>query len=116
MENHVPHIDVSTEFNQDMSKSARERRNRLLKKQHAMQRTESAEPSKTPQERSNHLCQERQTVQQATTRAQPSLNNDTLQLFGDKDALTLAQWDCGEIDTICGFCNAKMWIKKRFVQ
>jgi hypothetical protein len=34
-----------------------------------------------PQERSNHLCRERQTIQQATTRAQPSLINNTLQLF-----------------------------------
>jgi hypothetical protein len=46
------------------------------------------------------------------TRAQPSFGNDTLQLFGDEDALGLAQWDCGEMDTICGFCNVKMWIKE----
>jgi len=36
-----------------------------------------------------------------------------LQLFGDKDASAPGQWDCGEMDTICGFCNAKMWIKER---
>jgi hypothetical protein len=29
LENHVPHINVPAEFNQDMSESARERRNRL---------------------------------------------------------------------------------------
>jgi hypothetical protein len=40
-----------------------------------------------------------------------------LQLFGDKDALAPeAQWDCGEMDTICGFCNAKMWIKERLAK
>jgi hypothetical protein len=39
-----------------------------------------------------------------------------LQLFGDENALTLAQWDCGEMDTICGFYNAKMWIKERLAK
>jgi len=34
-------------------------------------------------------------------------------LFGDEDASALGQWDCGEMDTICGFCSVKMWIKKR---
>jgi hypothetical protein len=29
LENHVPHIDVPAEFNQDTSKSTHERRNRL---------------------------------------------------------------------------------------
>ncbi len=43
----------------------------------------------------------------------PSLRNDTLQLFGDKDASAPGRWDCGEMDTICGFCNVKMWIKER---
>jgi len=37
-------------------------------------------------------------------------------LFGDEDALALARWDCGEMDTICGFCNAKMWIKERLAK
>jgi len=39
-----------------------------------------------------------------------------LQLFGDENALTLAQWDYGEMDTICGFSNAKMWIKERLAK
>jgi hypothetical protein len=34
-------------------------------------------------------------------------------LFGDEDASAPARWDCGEMDTIYGFCNAKMWIKER---
>jgi hypothetical protein len=34
-------------------------------------------------------------------------------LFGDGDASALGQWDYGEMDTICGFYNAKMWIKER---
>jgi hypothetical protein len=29
LENHVPHINAPTEFNQDMAESARERHNRL---------------------------------------------------------------------------------------
>jgi hypothetical protein len=29
------------------------------------------------------------------------------------DALAPGRWDCGEMDTICGFCSAKMWIKER---
>jgi hypothetical protein len=39
-----------------------------------------------------------------------------LQLFGDKDVLASAQWDYGEMDTICGFCNAKMWIKEQLAK
>ncbi len=74
------------------------------------------EPSKTSQERSNRLCQEQRTIQQAASRAQPSLGNDALQLFGDENASTLGRWDCGEMDTICGFCNAKMWIKERLAK
>jgi hypothetical protein len=58
LENPVPHIDVLVEFNQGTSKSAHERCNRLQREQCAKQRE------------------------------QPSLRNDTLQLFGDKDALT----------------------------
>ncbi len=58
LENHVPHIDVPTKFNQGTSKSARERHNRLQRERHVKQRE------------------------------QPSLRCDALQLFGDKDAST----------------------------
>ncbi len=112
LENLVPHINVPAKFNQDMSKSACERRSRLLREWRARQRIELVRPSEMPQERSNRLCRERRTIQQAAARAQPSLSNDALQLFGDEDVSALARWDCGEMDTICGFCNAKMWIKK----
>jgi hypothetical protein len=27
-----------------------------------------------------------------------------------------ARWDYGEMDIICGFCNVKMWIKKRLAK
>jgi hypothetical protein len=47
---------------------------------------------------------------------QPSLGNDALQLFADKYASTPTQWDCGEMDIICGFYNAKMWIKERLAK
>jgi hypothetical protein len=103
LENLVPHINVPVEFNQDTLKSARERRNRLLREQHARQCTKSIGPSETPQNRSNHLCRKQRTVQQVVARAQPSLSNDALQLFRDKNALAPTQWDCGEMDTICGF-------------
>ncbi len=83
LENHVPHIDVPTEFNQGTSESAHERRNHLQKKRHAQQ------------------CEQR------------SFGKDTLQLFGNEDALAPRRWDCGEMDTICGFCSVKMWIKER---
>ncbi len=83
MENHVPHIDVAAEFNQGTSKCTHERRNCLQRERHAKQRE------------------------------QPSLRNDALQLFGDEDALASRRWDCGEMDTICGFCSTKMWIKER---
>jgi hypothetical protein len=33
-------------------------------------------------------------------------------LFANEDTLALAQWDCEEMDIICGFCNAKMWIEE----
>jgi hypothetical protein len=111
LENLVPHIDVPVEFNQDTSESAHERHSRLQRKQRAKQCTKSTEPSETSQERSNRLCREQRTVQQAAARAQPSLGNDALQLFGDEDASAPGRWDCGEMDTICAFCNAKMWIK-----
>ncbi len=38
LENPVPHIDVLAEFNQGMSESAHERRNRLQREQRAKQR------------------------------------------------------------------------------
>jgi hypothetical protein len=65
--------------------------------------------SESAHERRNHLQRKRRAKQHE----QPSLRNDALQLFGDKDASALGRWDCGEMDTICGFCNAKMWIKER---
>jgi hypothetical protein len=37
-------------------------------------------------------------------------------LFGDEDVLAPAQWDCGEMDIIYGFCNAKMWIKEQLAK
>jgi hypothetical protein len=83
LENPVPHIDVPAKFNQGTSESARERHNRLKRERHAKQRE------------------------------QPSLRSDALQLFGDEDASTPGRWDYGEMDTIYGFCNAKMWIKER---
>jgi hypothetical protein len=82
LENHVPHIDVLAEFNQGTSESAHERRNRLQRERHVKQRE------------------------------QPSFRNDALQLFKDEDASAPGRWDCGEMDTICGFYNAKMWIKE----
>ncbi len=82
----------------------------------ARQRIKLAGPSKMLQKRSNRLCWERQTVQQIAARAQPSLINDTLQLFGDEDASPPRRWDYGKMDTICGFCNAKMWIKEQLAK
>jgi hypothetical protein len=55
LENHVPHINAPTKFNQNTSESASEHHNRLQREWRAKQRTKSAGPSKTPQERSNHL-------------------------------------------------------------
>ncbi len=79
LENPVPHnINVLVEFNQNMSKSACERSNRLQKERCARQRIESIGPSETPQKRSNRLHREQQTVQQAITCAQPSFDNDAL--------------------------------------
>jgi hypothetical protein len=37
-------------------------------------------------------------------------------LFGDEDASAPGPWDCGEMDTICGFYSAKMWIKERLAK
>jgi len=116
LENLVPHINVPVEFNQDTLESAREHCNCLQRERRARQRIELAGPFETPQERSNCLCREQRTVQQIAPCAQPSLGNDALQLFGDKDASTLGRWDCGKMDTICGFCNTKMWIKERLAK
>jgi hypothetical protein len=108
------------------SESAHERRNRLRRKNRAKQcehpslRNDalqlfvdgdaSAEgTSESAHERRNRLRRE----SRAKQREHPSLCNDALQLFGDGDASAPGQWDCGEMDTICGFCNAKMWIKER---
>jgi hypothetical protein len=63
VENHVPRIDVPAEFNQGTSESTRERHNRLKRERHAKK------------------CE------------QPSLPNDAIQLFGDKDALAPGRWD-----------------------
>ncbi len=116
MENLVPNIAFPAEFNQDMSESTHERRSCLQRKRRAKQCTKSTGPSETSQERNNRLCQERRTVQQVATCAQPSLGNDALQLFGDEDTSAPGRWDYGEMDTICGFCNAKMWIKERLAK
>jgi hypothetical protein len=45
-----------------------------------------------------------------------SLNNAALQLFENEDMLAPGRWDCGEMDTTCGFCNAKMWIKEQLAK
>jgi hypothetical protein len=55
LENHVPHINVIVEFNQDTSKSACERRNRLQRERCARQCIESPRPSEMAQERNNCL-------------------------------------------------------------
>jgi len=63
LENLVSHRNASVEFNQDTSKSTRKCCNRLQKKRCAKQRIELAKPFETPQDRSNRLRQERQTIQ-----------------------------------------------------
>ncbi len=63
LENPVPHRNALIEFNQDTSKSTRECCYRLQKERCAKQRTELAKPFETPQDRSNRLHQEWQTVQ-----------------------------------------------------
>jgi hypothetical protein len=115
--------DAST---QGTSKFAHERRNRLQREWRAEQREQpsfrndalqlfgdgeaSAQgTSESAHERRNRLQRERHVKQ----REQPSLRYNALQLFGDEDASAPGQWDCGEMDTICGFCSAKMWIKER---
>jgi hypothetical protein len=62
------------------------------------------------------LCRERRTIQQTTAHAQSFLGNDALQLFGNEDTSALKRWDYGEMDTICGFYKAKMWIKERLAK
>jgi hypothetical protein len=110
---------------QGMSESAHERRNCLRRKQRAKQREQpsfrndalqlfgdgdaSAEGmSKSAHERRNRLWRESRAKQCEHL----SLRIDVLQLFGDEDVSAPGRWDCGEMDTICGFCNAKMWIKE----
>jgi len=56
LENRVPHINVPTKFNQDMSEFAHERCNCLQRERRAKQCTKSAGPFETLQERSNCLC------------------------------------------------------------
>ncbi len=111
---------------QGTSESAHERRIRLQRKRRAKQREHPSFPNdalqlfrdgdasaqgtlESAQERRNCLRRE----QRAKQREQPSFRNDALQLFADADALAPGRWDCGEMDTICGFCSAKMWIKER---
>jgi hypothetical protein len=65
--------------------------------------------SESAHERHNRLRRE----SRAKQREHLSLRNDALQLFGDEDASDPGRWDYGEMDTICGFYNAKMWIKER---
>jgi hypothetical protein len=86
LHNMPPHVDVPVEFNQGTSEFA--------------------------DERCNHLQRERRVKQ----REQPSFRNEALQLFGDEDASASGQWDCGEMDTICGFSSAKMWIKEQLAK
>ncbi len=86
LHNMPPHIDVLAEYNQSTSESANERHNRLQRKWRAKQ------------------CE------------QPSFHNDALQLFRDEDASASGRWDCGEMDTICGVCSVKMWIKEQLAK
>jgi hypothetical protein len=111
---------------QGTSKSAHERHNCLRRERRAKQceqpslRNDALQlfgdgdasiegTSESAHERRNRLWRE----SRAKQREHPSFHNDALQLFGDEDALASGRWDCGEMDTICGFCNAKMWIKER---
>jgi hypothetical protein len=111
---------------QGTSESPHERCNRLQRERRAKQREQpsfrndalqlfrdgdaSAQgTSESAHERRNCVQKKRRVKQ----REQPSFRNDALQLFGDEDASAPGRWDCGEMDTICGFCSAKMWIKER---
>jgi hypothetical protein len=58
LENHVPHIIVRVELNQDTLESARECRNRLQRERRARQHIELARPFEMPPERSKHLGRE----------------------------------------------------------
>jgi hypothetical protein len=64
-------------------------------------------------ESAHERCNRLQREQHAKQREHPLLRNDALQLFGDEDASAPERWDCGEMDIICGFYSAKMWIKER---
>jgi len=111
---------------QGMSESTHERRNCLQRKRCAKQREQPSlrndalqlfgaeDASAEGTLESAHDCRNRlRRENRAKQREHPSLRNDALQLFRDKDASASRRWDCGEMDTICGFCNAKMWIKER---
>jgi hypothetical protein len=118
-----------TEFNQGMSESAHECRNRLQRQWHAKQLEQPSlrnaalqlfrdedvlaeGTSESAHERCNHLQRERRAKQCE----QPSFHNAALQLFGDEDVPAPRQWDYGEMDIICGSYSAKMWIKERLVK
>jgi hypothetical protein len=106
--------------------SAHEHRNRLQRKRRAKQREQPSfhndalqlfgdgdASTEATSESAHDRCNRLQRERRAKQREHPSFRNDALQLFGDKDASAPGRWDCGEMDTICGFCNAKMWIKER---
>jgi hypothetical protein len=110
---------------QGTSESAHERRNRLRRERRAKQceqpsfRNDALQlfgdgdaSAKGMSESAHERCNCLRRESRAKQREHPSLCNDVLQLFGDKDASAPGRWDCGEMDTICGFCNAKMWIKE----
>ncbi len=61
--------------------------------------------TESAREHPNHLQRKRR-ARQHIELARP------LPLFEDEDASALARWDCGKMDIIYGFCNAKMWIKE----
>ncbi len=105
--------------------SAHERRNCLQRKWHAKQREqpflrndalqlfgEGDASVKGTSESAHERCNRLQRERCAKQREQPSFHNDALQLFGDGDVSAPRRWDCGEMDTICGFCSSKMWIKE----
>ncbi len=111
---------------QSTSESAHERRNRLQRERRAKQRehpsfrndalqlfrngdASAQSTSESAHERRNRLQRERRAKQCE----HPSFRNDALQLFADANASAPGRWDYGEMDTICGFCSAKMWIKEQ---
>ncbi len=114
--------DVSA---QGTSKSAHECRNRLRRERRAKQREQPSLHNDALQlfgdgdalaegtsESAHERCNCLQKESRAKQREHPFLRNDEVQLFGNEDASAPGRWDCGEMDTICGFCNAKMWIKE----